>query len=272
MKKDRKIAGGKVYYRIVDIAEKYGIGQEPMAGLLENCGIKPVLEGIYDRDSFKGRVKRLEKSVTEWKNEQRRTNVKSEHTDGYMCISEISELFGVDVSCTRRKINRLGLPYVIGLRGEKRYHETVIQRYSMLLRKNRKLPVKNDPVLRDKGYITYSEFEVLAGITRPTLRNRIYSGMYSDCIMSGNVCYIHRRNLNVEPSRNRTALSRCPDDHIPIIKIREILGIRKLCIKRYIDMGVVNPMYVKKISCYSYIERREAEKFIEWYRKNRPGR
>ena len=267
-KRTKKQVTEKVYYRISEIAQKFGLSQETMSEILKKNGIKSVLEGIYDRDSFRGKVNAVKHMVNDYKNDRNREHIKSPNIDGYMNIKDIAEMFGVDVSCIRRKINRLKLPFIRGIRGEKRYHDTVIDKYSNLLRKGSKLPYGKNSVLRSKGYITYSEFEVLAGITRSTLRNRLYRGVYSDCLVSGNVCYIHRRNLNVQPVKNCSILSNTPEGYIPLITIRDLLNIKVLSIKKYIDAGIVNPLYVIRKSKYVYIKREEAEKFIRWYEKD----
>ena len=259
----------KVYYRIAEIAKKFGISQEHMAEILKKNGIIEVLDGIYDRDSFRGKVTNLKKMVNEYKNNKTREHIISEHKDGYMNIQEIAEKFGSDVSCIRRKINKLKLPYITGIRGEKRYHDTVIDKYIHILKKGNHIPNGKKPILRNRGYITYSEFEILAGITRVTLNNRIKKGIYSDCIMVDNICYIHRRNLNVQPVRNSSIVSNSPDGYIPLVTIRKILGLSSLSIQKYIRDGIVNPLYVQNKSGHVYLKREEAEHFIEWYKENR---
>lgn len=259
----------KVYYRIGEIATKFGVGQKIMAEILRRNGINEVLEGIYDRDSFRGKVTNLKKMVEEYISEKRRSRIKAENPDGYMNINEIASVFGLDVSCVRRKINALKLPYITGIRGEKRYHDVVIDRYSHILKKGRKLPAGKNKELRSRGYIPYSEFEILAGITRATLIRRIHDGLYTDYIMSGNVAYIHKRNLNVQPVKNSHISSKSPDGYIPLVTIRNILNLKVLTIQQYINRGIVNPLCVVKKTGFVYIQREEAEKFIEWYLENR---
>ena len=262
----------KVYYRLNEIAQKFCVSQEVMSEILKKHGIKEVLAGIYDRDSFRGKVVSVKRMVSDYKKEYERTHVKSPNPDGYMNIKEIAMIFETDVSCIRRKINRLKLPFIHGIRGEKRYHDVVIDKYAHILKRGSKLPYGKNSVLRAKGYIPYSEFEVLAGITRVTLRNRVYQGVYTDCIMSGNVCYIHRRNLNVQPVRNSSILSDAPDGYIPLVTIRKILNLTSLSIQKYIDDGIVNPIYVERKSGHVYLKREEADKFIRWYEKDRSER
>lgn len=259
----------KVYYRIAEIAKKFGISQEQMAEILKKNGINEVLPGIYDRDSFRGKVNNVRKMVKDYKEDKQREHIVSIHNDGYMNINEIAEVFGTDVSCIRRKINKLKLPYITGIRGEKRYHDTVIDKHAHVMKKGNHLPNGKKPILRNRGYITYSEFEILAGITRITLNNRIRKGIYSDCIMVDNICYIHRRNLNIQPVRHSSIISNTPDGYIPLVTIRKILGLVALSIQKYIRDGVINPLYVINKSGHVYLKREEAERFVEWYKENR---
>lgn len=276
MKKTRKRVNGseaensqKVYYRISEIAEKFGISQKAMGDILVKLGIKAVLPGIYDRDSFRKKMKSLKKLIADYRRELAISHIKSPNPDGYMNINEIAELFGSDVSCIRRKINKLKLPFIRGIRSEKRYHDTVIDKYSHILKRGSKVPIENNAVLRSKGYITFSEFSLLAGISRVTLRKRINNGLYTDLIMYKNVAYIHKRNLNIEPVRKSWITGNTPDGYIPLVTIREILNLKSLSIQQYIRDGIINPMYVIRKSIFVYIKREEAEKFIHWFQTNK---
>lgn len=260
----------KVYYRIAEIAKKFGMSQEQMAEILKKNGIVEVLNGIYDRDSFRGKVSNLKKMVAEYKNDMKRERITAENPDGYMNVAEIAMIFGIDENSVRRKLRLLKLPYITGIRNEKRYHDIIIDKYSHVLRKGKRLPVKNK-YLRERGYIPADEFAILAGICRSTLTKRIKRGIYTDFIIVGCTSYLHRRNLNVKPTKMSSIASDSPDGYIPLITIREILGLASLSIKKYVDSGIVNNHKIIRKSGHVYIERSEAEKFISWYSKMRAG-
>lgn len=256
----------KVYYRLNEIAVKFGISQEAIADILEKNGIEPVLPDIYDRDSFKGKVGNIKKMAAEYLNKETQICRITRYDGDYISTRDISEIVGVDVSCVRRKLNKLKIPYIYGMHKERCYDKCMIEKYYHILKRNGKTPRKRD-VLRGRGYIPFSEFVILAGITRPTLRKRINDGIYTDCIMCNTVGYIHVRNLNVQPVRNSSISEKTPSGYIPLITVKNMLNLNTLSIQQYIDRGVINPLYVVRIKHYVYLKREEAERFIHWYKK-----
>lgn len=258
----------KVYYRLNEIAEKFRISQEAMTDILLKNGIKPVLPGIYDRDSFRGKVRNIQKMSDDYRNTKRQINLITQYEDGYISIKEIAEIIGTDITCVRRKLNKLKLSYISGIHGERRYHKTAIEKYYHVLKRNGKI-ARNRDELRRRGYIPFSEFVILAGITRPTLRKRINDGIYTDCIMCNTVGYIHVRNLNVQPVRNSSITENTPSGYIPLMTVKDMLNLNTLSVQPYIDRGIINPLYVIRIKHYVYLKREEAERFIQWYRNHK---
>ena len=256
-----------VYYRLNEIAVKFGISQDAILDILEKIGISPVLPDIYDRESFKGKVRTIKKLVKEYNRRRPKKEIATDNPDGYMNVNEIAEIFGTDPSCIKRKLNKMKLPYIDGPHNSKRYHVTIVDKYAHILMRGSKVPLHDDVKLREKGYIPFLEFEALAGISRVTLLKRLKNGLYSDVTVFKSTNYINRRNLYIQQSTTNRIMENTPSGYIPLVTIREILGLDTLSIQQYVNIGIVNPLYVVKKCGFVYLKREEAEKFIEWYKK-----